>query len=108
LRNGLTGGVSPLAFDGGKIEYGLNRMDGPAGGFSDDDDDASTARNDFSNRIRDLLAGGGRVPGDLTRGGMPADAILARSEFLEPLSPKARESYNALLAEWSERGGRKR
>ena len=53
--------------------------------------------------IRDALAGGDATPGDLTRGGMPPDETWARSEFLEPLSPRAREGYNALLLEWRRR-----
>ena len=91
-------GVATVAFDGSRVDYGVGRMDGPSGGFAG----AFTPTNEssLSAFIRDALAGGDATPGDLTRGGMPPDETWARSEFLEPLSPRAREGYNALLLEW--------
>ena len=101
LRSGLRGGVATVAFDGSRVDYGVGRMDGPAGGFAGG---LGTPTNEnessLSAFIRDALAGGDATPGDLTRGGMPPDETWARSEFLEPLSPRAREGYNALLLEW--------
>ena len=101
LRSGLKGGVSTVAFDGVQVDYGLGRLEKPAGGFVGEVFETGTESSfDLSAFIRDALAGGDAKPGDLTRGGMPPDETWARSEFLEPLSPRAREGYNALLNEW--------
>lgn len=101
LRSGLKGGVSTVAFDGARVDYGLGRLEKPAGGFVGEVFETGTESSfDLSAFIRDALAGGDAKPGDLTRGGMPPDETWARSEFLEPLSPRAREGYNALLNEW--------
>ena len=100
LRSGLKGGVSTVAFDGARVDYGAGRLDGPAGGFVGEVFHGEESSFDLSAFIRDALAGGDAKPGDLTRGGMPPDETWARSEFLEPLSPRAREGYNALLNEW--------
>ena len=100
LRSGLKGGVATVAFDGARVDYGAGRLDGPAGGFVGQVFDGTESSSRLSAFIRDALAGGDATPGDLTRGGMPPDETWARSEFLEPLSPRAREGYNALLAEW--------
>ena len=107
LRSGLRGGVATVAFDGARVDYGVGRMDGPAGGFAGVGGGVKEGTNfnesSLSAFIRDALAGGDATPGDLTRGGMPPDETWARSEFLEPLSPRAREGYNALLLEWRRR-----
>ena len=100
LRSGLKGGVSTVAFDGARVDFGAGRLDGPAGGFVGEVFQGEESSFDLSAFIRDALAGGDAKPGDLTRGGMPPDETWARSEFLEPLSPRAREGYNALLNEW--------
>ena len=107
LRSGLRGGVATVAFVGARVDYGVGRMDGPAGGFAGVGGGVKEGTNfnesSLSAFIRDALAGGDATPGDLTRGGMPPDETWARSEFLEPLSPRAREGYNALLLEWRRR-----
>ena len=102
LRSGLKGGVATVAFDGARVRYEVARMDEPAGGFvGTRDEEARTRESSFSTFVRDAFAGGDATPGDLTRGGMPPDETWARSEFLDPLSPRARDGYNALLREWA-------
>lgn len=105
LRSGLRGGVATVAFDGARVAYEVNRMDAPAGGFAGAGAGAPTDATTAA-FFRDAFAGGSADPGNLTRGGMPPDETWARSEFLEPLSPSAREGYNAVLREWAERGAR--
>jgi spermidine/putrescine-binding protein len=61
LRSGLRGGVATVAFDGSRVDYGVGRLDGPAGGFAG----AFTPTNEssLSAFIRDALAGGTPHPG---------------------------------------------
>ena len=38
----------------------------------------------------------------MRQGGMPADYVWARSEFLFPLSPRIKDQYNGLIREWAQ------
>jgi hypothetical protein len=104
LRVGLRGGVAPIVFDGTGIDYASIGMSGPVGGYIDYDATGDT------NGTRSL---GGKIKrfitrdetekgGELMQGGMPADDVWARSEFLFPLSPRIKDQYNGLIREWAQ------
>ena len=106
LRSGLRGGVATVAFDGARVDYGVGRMDGPAGGFAGAGGGVKEGTNfnesSLSAFIRDALAGGrhprGSHPGrhaarrDVGAVGVSRAVVAARAR-----------GYNALLLEWRRR-----
>ena len=88
LRVGLRGGVSPIVFDGGGIDYASIGMNGPTGGFVDYDaaGDKNGTRG-MGAKIKDFLSRDEKNRGgEIMQGGMPPDEVWARSEFLYPLA----------------------
>ncbi|ACO61924.1 ATP-binding cassette superfamily [Micromonas commoda] len=103
LRVGLRGGVSPIVFDGGGIDYASIGMNGPTGGFVDYDaaGDKNGTRG-MGAKIKDFLSRDEKNRGgEIMQGGMPPDEVWARSEFLYPLSPRIKDQYNELMREWA-------
>ena len=103
LRVGLRGGVSPIVFDGGGIDYASIGLSGPTGGFVDYDaaGDKNGTRG-MGAKIKDFLSRGDKNHGgEIMQGGMPPDEVWARSEFLYPLSPRIKDQYNELIREWA-------
>ena len=103
LRVGLRGGVSPIVFDGGGIDYASIGMNGPTGGFVDYDaaGDKNGTRG-MGAKIKEFLSRDEKNRGgDIMQGGMPPDEVWARSEFLYPLSPRIKDQYNELIREWA-------